>query len=300
MLPYDRLVLSPGIDIDFDSIPGYSEAASERMPHAWKTGPQMPLLKKRLDALTDGSMIVMVTPPNPYRCPPGPYERASVMAHALKVKGHKSSRIIILDPKDTFSKQALFQEGWEEHYPGMIEWQDPQMHGGIVGVDPDTMEVKTDLETYRADLANIIPEQRAGRIARDAGFTDQTGYCPIEPTSMRTLEDHNIHIIGDACIAGDMPKAAFSANSQAKVVAMTIMADLAGRPAFPARYATVCWSFIAPDDTVKVGGSYRAKDGRIASVDSFISQKEDNLALRKRNGEENLDWYAAMAVDIFG
>ncbi|HVL73557.1 MAG TPA: FAD/NAD(P)-binding oxidoreductase, partial [Beijerinckiaceae bacterium] len=175
-LPYDRLVVAPGIDIRFESVPGYSEAAAERMPHAWKAGPQTQLLKKQLDALSDGALIVMVAPPNPYRCPPGPYERVSMMAHVLKTKGHTKSRIVVLDPKPNFSKQALFQEGWERHYPGMVEWQDPKMHGGIKGVDPSAMTVQTDLETYKADLANVIPAQMAGKIARDAGLADQGGW----------------------------------------------------------------------------------------------------------------------------
>jgi sulfide dehydrogenase [flavocytochrome c] flavoprotein chain len=121
-LAYDRLVVAPGIDIKFDSVPGYSEAASEKMPHAWKPGPQTQLLKRQLDAVENGGVIVMIAPPNPYRCPPGPYERVSMMAHVLKAKGHRNSRIIVLDPKENFSKQALFQEGWEKHYPGMVEW----------------------------------------------------------------------------------------------------------------------------------------------------------------------------------
>ena len=156
-LPYDRLVVAPGIDIKFDSVPGYSEAASEIMPHAWKAGPQTKLLKKQLDSLKDGDLIVMVAPPNPYRCPPGPYERASMMAHVLKGKGHKNTRIIILDPKSNFSKQALFAQGWEKHYPGMVEWQDPKMHGGIKSVDPKSMTVKTDLAEYKAQR-QAIPE----------------------------------------------------------------------------------------------------------------------------------------------
>lgn len=112
-LAYDRLIVSPGTDIKYDSVPGYSESAAERMPHAWRPGPQMQVLKRQLDALADGATIVMLAPPNPYRCSPGPYERVSMMAHVLKTKGHNASRIILLDPKDTFSKQPLFQNAWE-------------------------------------------------------------------------------------------------------------------------------------------------------------------------------------------
>jgi sulfide dehydrogenase [flavocytochrome c] flavoprotein chain len=299
-MAYDRLVVAPGIDLRFDSVPGYSEAASEAMPHAWKAGPQTQALKKQLDALADGALIVMVAPPNPYRCPPGPYERVSMMAHVLKTKGHKSSRIVVLDPKDSFSKQGLFQEGWEKHYPGMLEWQDPKMHGGIKGVDPSAMTVKTDLETYKANLANVIPAQMAGKVARDAGLTNQTGWCPIDPASMKSANDPNIYVVGDACIPGDMPKSGFSANSQAKVAAMMIRGELAQARTFPARYTNTCWSLIAPNDTVKVGGSYEAKDGKIAAVSTFVSQKGESPDLRRQTQEENMGWYAGIAADVFG
>ena len=156
-LPYDRLVLAPGIDLKFDSVPGWSEEISKKLPHAWQAGAQTQLLKRQLNALSDGATIVMIAPPNPYRCPPGPYERVSMMAHVLKAKGHKKSRIVIIDPKENFSKQGLFMEGWQKHYPGMIEWQDAKMHGGVKNVDAKSMTVKTDLAEYKAQLINVIP-----------------------------------------------------------------------------------------------------------------------------------------------
>lgn len=299
-VPYDKLVVAPGIDIKFDSVPGYSEAAAEIMPHAWKPGAQTQLLVKKLNALKDGDTIVMVAPPNPYRCPPGPYERVSMFAHVLKKKGHKKSKIIVLDPKPAFSKQAVFMEGWEKHYPGMIEWQDPKMHGGIKGVDPKTGEVKTDLATYKATLANVIPAQMAGKIARDANLTDASGFCPIEPESMKSKADANIFVLGDASIAGDMPKSAFSANSQAKVAAMIIRSELTQSRAFPARYSNTCWSLIAPDDDIKVGGNFEPGDGKIKAAPGFVSQKGEPADLRKQNYKESVDWYNGIVADIFG
>jgi sulfide dehydrogenase [flavocytochrome c] flavoprotein chain len=299
-LAYDRLVVAPGIDLKFDSVPGYSEAAAEKMPHAWKAGAQTQLLVQRLNALKDGDLIVMVAPPNPYRCPPGPYERISMFAHVLKSKGHTKSKIVIIDPKPNFSKQALFMEGWEKHYPGMIEWQDPKMHGGIKGVDPSAGEVKTDLETYKAALANVIPAQWAGKIARDAGLADQSGWCPIDPANMKSKMDTNVFVVGDACIPGDMPKSAFSANSQAKVAAMIIRSELANARAFPARYTNTCWSLIAPDDNVKVGGAYEPGDGKLKAATTFISQKAEAADVRKQNYQESLDWYAGIVADVFG
>lgn len=299
-IPYDRLVVAPGIDLKFDSVPGYSEAAADIMPHAWKPGAQTQLLVKKLNALKDGDTIVMVAPPNPYRCPPGPYERVSMFAHVLKKKGHKKSKIIVLDPKPAFSKQAVFMEGWEKHYPGMIEWQDPKMHGGIKSVDPKTGVIKTDLADYKATLANVIPAQMAGKIARDAQLTNQTGWCEIHPESMKSKVDANIFVIGDATIAGDMPKSAFSANSQAKVAAMVIRSELTQSRAFPARYTNTCWSLIAPDDDVKVGASYEPGEGKIKQTSGFVSQKGEAADLRKQNYKESVDWYNGIVADVFG
>lgn len=298
-VPYDRLVMAPGIDIKFDSVPGYSEAAAEIMPHGWKPGTQTKLVKKQLDALQDGATIVMVAPPNPYRCPPGPYERVSVMAKVLKAKGHTKSKIIVLDPKDKFSKMALFQEGWQKHYPGMVEWMDPKMHGGIKGVDPAAMTVTTDFETIKADMVNVIPAQMAGKIAREANLVNETGYCPIDASNMKSAIDPNIYVLGDASIAGAMPKSAFSANSQAKVVANAVRGELTGSRTFPARYANTCWSVLAQDDTVKIGGRYEPKDGKIAEIEGFVSKTGEDAGIRLQTSEENMGWYAGITADIF-
>jgi len=299
-IAYDRLVVAPGIDLKYDSVTGYSEEAAQVMPHAWKPGAQTQLLVQKLNALKDGDQIVMIAPPNPYRCPPGPYERASMFAHVLKKKGFKNSKIVIIDPKPNFSKQAVFVEGWEKHYPGMIEWQDPEIHRGVKSVDAKTGEVQTGFETYKAALVNVIPAQMAGKIARDAGLTNQTGFCPIDPASMRSAVDSNVFVVGDACIAGDMPKSAFAANSQAKVAAMTVRADLTKSQAFPARYSNTCWSLIAPDDNIKVGASYEPGDGKIKQTAGFVSQKNEHADLRKQNYKEAVDWYDGIVRDVFG
>jgi sulfide dehydrogenase [flavocytochrome c] flavoprotein chain len=300
-IKYDRLVVSPGIDLKYDSVPGWSQAAEERMPHAWKPGAQTRLLRRRLDNLKNGQNIVMIAPPNPYRCPPGPYERVSMMAHSLKKTGKTRSKIFIIDPKETFSKQGLFQEGWEKHYPGMVEWIGPKVHDGLKSVDPKTNTVVTGFETYKdVGLVNVIPAQWAGAIARDSGLTNQSGYCPINPESMASTMDPNIFVLGDSSIAGDMPKSAFSANSQAKVAAMTIRSQLTGSRVFPARYTNTCWSLIDTDDTVKVGGTFEPKEGKIASVVPFVSKTGETAALRKETQAENMGWYAGIIADMFG
>ena len=299
-VPYDRLVVAPGIDLIWDSVPGYSEAVSEIAPHAWKAGTQTKILKAKLGAIENGQQILIVPPTNPYRCPPGPYERASMMAHVLKSKGLTDSKIIIIDPKPKFSKQGVFQEGWEKHYPGMIEWYGPDVHGGIDAVDVNSGTVETDLDTFQGALLNIIPAQKAGAIAAAAGLTDDSGFCPIEAGSMRSTVDEAVFVIGDACIAGDMPKSGFSANSQAKVAAMTIRGDLVGSKVFPAKYSNTCWSLIETDDSIKVGAQYAPGDGKIASTQGFVSQMDELDALRKANYEESVGWYAGITTDMFG
>lgn len=299
-VPYDRLVLAPGIDLKYDSVPGYSETAALAMPHAWKSGAQAELLAKKLDALRDGDTIVVVAPPNPARCPPAVYERVSMFAHVLKGKGHTKSKIIVLDQKPSFPLQPLFQESWEKYFPGMVEWQDPQMHGGIKRIDPKTGEVITDLATYKAALANVIPAQVAGKIAHDAGLADGTGFCPIDADTMKSSVDRNIYVLGDACASGDMPKSAFSAASQAKVAAQVIRGELADARPFAARYATTCWSLLETDDSVKLGGTYEPRAGRIRQVTSVLSQTGEAAEVRKANDRDSLDWYAAITGDMFG
>ncbi|OED38785.1 flavocytochrome C [Chromatiales bacterium (ex Bugula neritina AB1)] len=299
-IAYDRLVVAPGIDLKYDSVAGYSKEASELAPHAWQAGAQTQLLKSKLDALENGQDIIMVPPPNPYRCPPGPYERVSMMAHILKTRGLNDSKIIVLDPKPKFSKQALFQEGWSKHYDGMIEWYGPDVHGGIAGVDAEAGTVETDLDSFKGAVLNVIPAQQAGAIAGNSGLTNDTGFCPIEAASMRSTIDENIYVIGDASIAFAMPKSGFSANSQAKVAAMNIRGDLLDSKVFPAKYSNTCWSLIGTDDGVKVGAQYAAVDGKIASTSKFISATGEDAALRKTTYEESIGWYDGITSDIFG
>jgi len=300
-VPYDRLVVSPGIDMIFDSVPGYSAEAADIAPHAWQGGPQTEILKAKLDALENGQNIVMVAPPNPYRCPPGPYERVSMMAHMLKTKGFTDSTITILDTKPKFSKQGLFVEGWEENYPGMIEWIPPEIHGGILGVDAVAGTVETDFDTFEGSLLNIIPAQKAGVIAADAGLADDSGFCPIVAESMRSTMDDSIFVIGDASIAGAMPKSGYSANSQAKVAALNIRGDLTDSRVFKAKYANTCWSLISPENGVKVGAQYEAgEDGKIVSTSSFVSQTGESAELRSATYEESVGWYDSITADMFG
>ena len=279
-LAYDRLVVSPGIDFVEGSVEGWSVSAQNAMPHAYKAGSQTQLLKAQIEAMPQGGTYVMVAPPNPFRCPPGPYERISMVAHVLKQK-NPTAKIMIFDPKPKFSKMALFEEGWETHYPGMIEWIGGDF-GVVERVDPDAMSVIVDGEETSADVCNVIPAMKAGRIASVAGLTNDKGWCPIVPATMQSRLDANIHVLGDATQNGDMPKSGFSANSQAKVAAMAIRGALLDSRVFPAKFANTCWSLIASDDGVKVGAAYEATDEKIAKTSGFISKTGETAALRKQ------------------
>ncbi len=299
VLAYDRLVLSPGIDFKDGSVPGWTVEHAEVMPHAYKAGPQTQLLKAMVQAMPQGGTFAMIAPPNPYRCPPGPYERISMIAHLLKA-GNPTAKILILDPKEKFSKQALFEEAWGKYYDGMVDWISPEFGGGAVEVRPDTMEVVIEGQAQKVDVCNVIPGQIAGKIAALAGVTDDSGWAPVDPATMQARADATVYVLGDSSAQGDMPKSGFSANSQAKVASMTIRGELLGSKVFAAKYSNTCWSLLAPDDAVKVGASYEPTPEKIASVESFISATGEDAALRKATYDESLGWYAGITADMFG
>lgn len=296
---YDRLVMSPGIEMRYDTIEGYSPEAATAMPHAWQAGTQTAALKQQLEAMEDGGLVVVCPPPNPFRCPPGPYERICMMAHYLKANKPKS-KIMVLDAKNKFSKQSLFQEAWAAHYDGMVEWLPEEVTGGVKAVKADSMEIVMDGETVKAAVANVIPAQAAGIIAKRAGLTNDGGWCPIDPHSMRSKTDENIFVIGDASVASAMPKSGFSANSQAKVAANAILADMTGSKKFPAKFRNTCWSLVAANDGVKVGADYKGGDEKIEVTSKFISKTGEAADLRAQTAEEANGWYAGITKDMFG
>lgn len=298
-LPYDRLVLSPGIDFKDGAVPGWDVTAQQKMPHAYKAGSQTQLLKAQLEAMPQGGTYCMVAPPNPFRCPPGPYERVSMVAHHLKAN-NPTGKILIVDPKPKFSKMALFQEGWSNHYDGMIEWVGPDFGGDKVEVRPDAMEVVIDGEVTKVDVCNVIPAMKAGKIAEIAGVTNEAGWAPVHAATMASKADENIHVLGDSSHQGDMPKSGFAANSQAKVAAMAIRGALTGSKVFPAKFTNTCWSLIDTDDGIKVGASYEATDEKIAKTDGFISKTGEDASLRKATFEESVGWYDGITSDMFG
>ena len=295
---YDKLILSPGIDFVEGAVEGWDMSAQNAMPHAYKAGSQSELLRAQLQAMPEGGTFAMVAPPNPYRCPPGPYERVSMVAHWLKLN-NPTAKILVADPKPKFSKMALFQEGWNNHYAGMVDWVGEDFGGGEVSVDPAAMTVTIDGEVTNVDVCNVIPAMKAGRIADLAGVTDGN-WAPVNAADMSTKADPDIYVLGDASQQGDMPKSGFSANSQAKVCANAVRGALTGSKVFPAKFSNTCWSLIETNDGVKVGATYEATDEKIAKVDGFISQTGESADIRKATYEESEGWYTGITTDMFG
>jgi len=298
---YDRLVLAPGIDLRWDALPGYSEAASERMPHAWKAGEQTLLLRRQLEAMEDGGTVIISAPANPFRCPPGPYERASLIAYYLKTKKPKS-KLILLDAKDAFSKQGLFQNAWKELYPGMLEWVPLSAGGKVTSVDAADMTLVTEFGKHKATVANVIPPQKAGRIAETAGAADRSGWCPVDPVTFESRQQPNIHVIGDAAIMGAMPKSAFAANAQAKVCAAAVAKLLGGSSPDQAKLINTCYSLVAPDYGISIAGVYRAADGQLKEVEgsggvSPIDAPSSTRALEARLAD---GWFKTITEEVFG
>lgn len=300
-LSYDRLVLSPGIDINWGALPGYDEAAAQKMPHAWKAGAQTVLLRQQLQAMDDGGLVIMSSPANPFRCPPGPYERASLIAYWLKIWKPKS-KLLILDSKDAFSKQRLFQNAWAELYPGLIEWVPLSQGGKVTSVDPSTLTFVTEFGRHKAAVGNVIPPQKAGTIAHQAGVTDRSGWCPVEPVAFESKLQPGIHVIGDSAIMGGMPKSAFAANAQAKVCAAAIVDMLAGRKPVDPIVINTCYSLVAPDYGISIAGVYRPDKGVLADIPGAggVSPLEVVGGFRGQEALYASSWFATITAEVFG
>ncbi|CUW39996.1 Sulfide dehydrogenase [flavocytochrome c] flavoprotein chain [Magnetospirillum sp. XM-1] len=298
---YDRLIVSPGIGLRWNEIEGYGEAAAQAMPHAWKAGPQTALLRRRLEAVEDGGVVVIAAPGNPFRCPPGPYERAGLIAWHLS-RHRKGCKVLILDAKDSFSKQALFQEGWKALYGDMVEWVSGAANGRVVRVNAAEGWVETDFDRFTPALANVIPPQEAGAIAIAAGLADEGGFCLVDPATFESRRIPGIHVIGDACVAGEMPKSASSANNQAKIAAAAVAASLSGQGFAAPKAINVCYSLLSPDYAISVAGVYEVADGSRVGVAGAggVSPLGADAHTRKAEAEYAAGWYAGICADAWG
>jgi sulfide dehydrogenase [flavocytochrome c] flavoprotein subunit len=293
-LSYDRCIVAPGISFR-DNIEGYDEAAHAKMPHAWKAGEQTSILRKQIESMADGGTVLIAPPPNPFRCPPGPYERATQIASYLK-KNKPKSKILIVDAKDKFSKMKLFKQAFERHYGGMIEWVAAKdTGGGVKSVDVAANTVMTgDGNTHKADVYNIIPAQVAGSIAATAGLTDDSGWCPVEHKTFESTKQPGVHVIGDAAIQKPLPKSGYAANSEAKVTAAAVVELLNGREPGDPSWVNTCYSIVAPEDGISVAMVYNvAGSGGLTPLDSSPTE-------RAREVQYAYSWFNNITSDAFG
>lgn len=300
---YDRLVLSPGIDFRWNAIEGYDEAASQVIPHAWKAGPQTVLLHKQLQAMQDGGTVIVCPPPMPFRCPPGPPERVSMIAHYLK-KEKPRSKILILDAKEGFSKQDLFMDAWNELYPGMIEWV-PGSKGGLVKrVDPKTNTVYTNdgMTSHKGDVINIIPPQRAGEIATASGLTNKEGWCPVNQHTFESLMAPGVYVIGDSSSAGALPKSGHTANNIAKMTAASIAAQFRGVKIPLPSIVNTCYSLVGPEYGISIAAVYRLDEkGELVGVKGAggVSPRTAGSMQRTLEARYAQGWHSGITADTF-
>ena len=300
-LAYDKLVLAPGITLNYAALPGYSREASESAPHAWRAGQQTQRLRDQIRAMRPGGTVAMVVPDNPYRCPPGPYERAGLIAHYLK-RANPTAKILILDSKDSFSKKTLFLNGWKENYGEMISWQGVSDGARVTEVDISNKRIYTDFDTVQYDVANIIPPQSAGSIAATAGATDASGWCPIEPATFSSTQLPDTYVLGDAAIANAMPKSAFAANAQAKYCAVQILRSLRELAPVTTTMANTCYSMVTPNYAISVAGVYRSDDKawRPVAGAGGTSPEAADLSYRAREAGYAQAWFSAITQQVYG
>jgi len=297
---YDRLIVCVGIDFKWDAIPGYDEAAAQILPHAWKAGAQTKLLRTQLQAMEDGGTVLIAVPESPYRCPPGPYERASLIAAYLQANKPKS-KLVIVDAKDTFAKQKLFNEGWSALYPDVLRWVGFTDSGGITQVDPATKTVVTAFETFKADVINIIPPQMAGALARASGLAGDGDWCTVDPVTFESVHVPLVHVLGDATSAGDMPKSGTAASSQARICAYAVAALMSGAKQPQPTLINTCYSFVAPDYAISVSEVFRPDaSGTIKQIVQELSPSGGSAELHNQEGVYAKSWYQSITQTMFG
>jgi NADPH-dependent 2,4-dienoyl-CoA reductase/sulfur reductase-like enzyme len=301
LLAYDRLVVSPGIEFRSSFVSGYDRSAAEAMPAAFNNAAEIMVLRRQLEAMQDGGTVVITSPVNPARCPPAPYERASLIAHFLKTKKPRS-KVIVLDQKENFTMQKLFEAAWQELYPGLIEWVGLSNGGALSQIEASTKTISTDFDKYQAAVASIIPTQKAGRAADLAHVADRTGWCPVDPLTFESKLQKNIHVIGDAAIAGAMPRSASAAQSQSRICAAAIAALFGGKRPEAPTLTSSCYSLIAPDYAISQRGTYRPADDLYAESGPgvIISPADAPRALRKDEADQADAWFRTITGETFG
>lgn len=300
-LAYDRLVLSPGIDFKWGEVEGYVEKTADIMPHAYKAGEQTTLLRNQLMSMKDGGVVIVAPPANPFRCPPGPYERVCQIAHYLKHNKPKS-KVLIIDAKDKFSKQGLFTQSWKELYKGLVEWiPGKETGGGVVAVNPSKMTASTEFDDFKGDVINLIPPQKAGAIAHAGGCTDESGWCPVDLETFESKKQKGIYVVGDASIATGLPKSGYAANSEAKICAAAVVASLAGKEMGIPSYVNTCYSIVAPNYGISVAAVYKlaADKSSIKKIAGGLTPTDASDYARQREAQYAYSWFANVTHDMF-
>jgi sulfide dehydrogenase [flavocytochrome c] flavoprotein subunit len=298
---FDRCIVSPGIDFRWEAIEGLDAGTAEQIPHAWKAGAQTLLLRKQLEAMADGGVFVISPPVNPFRCPPGPGERISLVANYF-TKAKPKSKILVLDPKKKFSKQGLFKEGWAALYPGMIEYRNVDEDGVVRRVDPASRTLYTDFGEVRGDVVNFIPSQKAGKIAQDSGLADKTEWCPIDQQTFESTLVPGVHVVGDASIAAPMPKSGFAASTQAKVCAEAVVKLLNGAAPGTPKFVNTCYSLVNESYGISVAMVYGYEAGKIIKIKGSggLSPSGADAKFRLKEANYTRGWYESISRDIWG
>lgn len=294
---FDRLIAAPGIDFRWDKIEGYGKPQSLIVPHAWQAGTQTRLLRDQLAALPDGGLFMMTVPGNPYRCPPGPYERASLIAARLK-QVNPRAKILILDAKTKFSKEKGFKAAWTSLYSGMVEWISLETEGEIDHIEVEHRVVATAFNRYHPDVLNVIPPQKAGKLAEVLGLTDDSGWCPVDPVTFQSLKSPMIHVIGDASSYGAVPKSAFAAQTEARACALAICLTLLDTPPPVPRVINHCYSLISPEKAISVTGVYGVKKGPLPETLSLTESSPEND--QNLEYQQAMDWLDLLIRSTFG
>lgn len=299
LIHYDKLILSPGIDFNYESIGGLSEADSERVPHAWKAGPQSELLNRQLTEMPADGLFILSVPTAPYRCPPAPAERACLIAHYFKT--HKpGARLLVLDAKDEFPFQDHFMAAWDELYSDIIEFRSIADDGLVREVDPETLTVYTDFDEIQADVLNVIPPQTAGKIAITSGAADASGWCPVHMPSFKSKLLPDVYVIGDAALVDALPKAGSTAASQARVAVSHMVAELNGTKPPPANWIANCFSLAGPDYGIRLGASYVFEDDHVVRNATDFSTVDADLDSREADARYTELWLQQIKQEVWG
>lgn len=299
----DRLLVAPGIAFDTEFIAGYGPEAVATMPAAWPGGSeQLVSLREQVRAMPENGLVVIAPPPNPYCCPPAPYERASLIAWYLRHEKRRA-KLLILDAKDHFSMEPLYRTGWAELYGNRIEWVGRAEGGTVIGVDAARRSVTTASgEEVCADVINFIPPQRASDLVRDADLTDISGWAPVNQHTFESIRYPGVHVLGDACVGAPIPKSAYAANSQGKICAYALAAAFSGETLAGMRVINSCYSLLAPDYGINVAGVYDYNDATLALLPDAtgLSPLAADPAYRARVAAHARSWYANITADSFG